>query len=119
MSGGAEGHIGADRDLIANEGFSIIYQHQIEIGIEVFSDMHMVSVVHMYRRFKEVLTATAQKVSRDLLSAYILPGMGIVVLEDHFLTVIPLLLELSFLLDIDGIGMAMFIEQHTIIDSVT
>ena len=43
----------------------------------------------------------------------------LVVLEDHFLAVIPLLLELSFLLDIGGIGMAMFIEQHTIIASVT
>ena len=31
----------------------------------------------------------------------------LVVLEDHFLAVIPLLLELSFLLDIGGIGMAM------------
>ena len=82
--------------------------------------MHMVSVGHMYRRFKEeVLTATAQKASHDLLSAYILSGMGIVVLEDHFLAVIPLLLEQSVLLDIGGIGMAMFIEQHTIIDSVT
>ena len=37
--------------------------------------MHMVSVGHMYRRFKEeVLTATAQKASHDLLSAYILSG---------------------------------------------
>ena len=35
------------------------------------------------------------------------------------IAVIPLLLELSFLLDIGGIGMAMFIEQYTIIDSVT
>ena len=81
--------------------------------------MHMVSVGHMYRRFKEeVLTATAQKASHDLLSAYILSGMGIVVLEDHFLAVIPLLLELLLLLDVDGIGMAMLVEDHAAVDSV-
>lgn len=32
---------------------------------------------------------------------------------------VTLFLELSFLLDINRIGMAVFIEQHTIIDSVT
>ena len=97
MSGGAEGRIGADHDLISNKDFSIIYQHQIEIGIEVFSDMHMLTVGHMHRRLKEEpLAAASQNTLHDCLTACILSGMGIVVLEDHFLTVIPLLLELSF-----------------------
>lgn len=120
MTGGAEGYIGADHDLVTNEDLPIVHQHQIEIGIEVFSNMNMLTVGHMHRRLEEEpFAAATQNVSHDRLSACVLSGMGIIILEHHFLAVIPLFLELSFLLDINGIGMTMFIEQHTADNSVT
>ena len=120
MSGGAEGHIGANHDLIANEDLTVIHQHQIEVGLEVFSNMYMLPVGHMYRRLEEKpFTAASQNALHDRLTACILSRMGVIVLEHHFLAVIPLILELSFLLNINRIGMTVLIKQHTAVDSVT
>ena len=120
MTGGTERHVGADHHLIPNENLSVIHQHQIEIGVETLANVDMIAIGHMHRRFEEeVLAAAAQNTFHDGLTVCILFGMGIVILEHHFLAVIPLLLELFFLPDVDRVGMTMLVEQHAAVDSVT
>ena len=119
VSGGAECHIGANHDLVADEDLTVIHQHQIEIGVEILADMDMLAVGHVHGRLEEkALTVASQNALHHGLAALILPGMGVVVFKHHFLAVVPLLLELLFLLNVDGIGVAMFIEDHAAVDSV-
>ena len=119
VSGGTERHIGANHDLVADEDLTVIHQHQIEIGVEILTDMDMLAVGHMNRRLKKEMIAAASKDAlHNGLAVLILPGMGVVVFKHHFLAVVPLLLELLFLLNVDGICVAMFIEDHAAVDSV-
>ena len=53
VSGGAECHIGANHDLVADEDLTVIHQHQIEIGVEILTDMDMLTIGHMNRRLKK------------------------------------------------------------------
>ena len=120
MSGGAEGHIGSNHDLVTNEDLPIIHQHQIEVGVEVFSNMHMLPVGHMHRRLEEKpFTTASQNAFHNRLSESILSGMGVIVFKHDFLAIVVLFLELSFLLDINRIGMAVLVKQHAAVDSVT
>ena len=120
VSGGAECHIGANHDLVADEDLTVIHQHQIEIGVEILTDMDMLAVGHMNRRLKKEMIAAASKDAlHNGLALFILSGVGVVIFEHYFLAVVPLFLELLFLLNINGIGMAMLIEKHAAVDSVT
>ena len=53
-----------------------------------------------------------------VLALFIISGVGVVIFKHYFLAVVPLLLELLFLLNVDGIGVAMLIEEHAAVDSV-
>ena len=44
--------------------------------------------------------------------------MGVIVFKHDFLAIVTLFLELSFLLDINMIGMAVLVKQHAAVDSV-
>ena len=120
MSSGAERHVRTDHDLVTNKDLPVINQNKIEIGIEVLTNMDMIAIRHMYRRFKEKpLSAAAKNAFHNSLTMCILSGMGIVVLKHHFLAVIPFFLQLFLLININRICVAMFIKQHTAVDSVT
>ena len=109
----------ANDRIVADEDLTVIHQHQIEIGVEILADMDMLAVGHVHGRLEEkALTVASQNALHHGLAALILPGMGVVVFKHHFLAVVPLLLELLFLLNVDGIGVAMFIEDHAAVDSV-
>ena len=119
VSGGAECHIGANHDLVADEDLTVIHQHQIEIGVEILTDMDMLAVGHVHGRLEEkILAAASQNALHHSLSVLTLPGMGVVIFKHCFLAMVPLLLELLFLLNVDGIGVTMFIEDHAAVDSV-
>ena len=82
--------------------------------------MDMLAVGHMNRRLEEkILTAASQNAFHHSLAVFILSGVGVVIFKHYFLAVVPLFLELLFLLNINGIGMAMLIEKHAAVDSVT
>ncbi len=52
MPGRCQRDVGAEQRIVADIDMRVVYQRQIEIGVDVFAQMHVMSTpVGMYRRF--------------------------------------------------------------------
>ena len=72
MAGGGDGHIGADHYPVSNVNIHIIHNHQIEIRVEMLSQMNVGAIGHMYRIFNEyMISAVAQYSLQNLFVSYL------------------------------------------------
>ena len=119
MTGGTDGYIGTDHDLIANIHIHIIYDDQIEIGIKLIPQMNMITVRHMYRTFnKHTVRTMPENPFQNFFFLHILARTGVVIVKHHFFAVTSLRFQFLFLFDIDRICMSMFIKSHPVFDSI-
>ena len=61
MASRTQGYIGTDHNFVTNKDLAVVYQYQIEIGVEILTNMNVVTIGHMYRRLKEEPFTTASQ----------------------------------------------------------